>query len=223
MLEVLAFNEGALFHPKVWAIRFTDQDENRLHRLIVLSRNLTLDRSWDTALVLDEEDRRRDRRGTCGRVRSAPADIDASPTERRPAGRDRGPRSHTRPSPPCCAQPIHLRCASSNGDARRVLYGHFPTSQRLLAISPFLTKDAVGDISQIASDRTIVSRAESLELMGSKLLEGWDVNVLQRLAEVDPERRHGRRVRSYADGFLEAHTTGYTPRPLSSTSRAVTR
>lgn len=35
-------------------------------------------------------------------------------------------------------------------------------------------------------ERTLVSRAESLDLVGSRVLEGWSVNVLQRLAEVDP-------------------------------------
>ena len=53
--EVMSFHKEAIFHPKVWAIRFTDQGENRIHRVIILSRNMTLDRSWDTALVLDEE------------------------------------------------------------------------------------------------------------------------------------------------------------------------
>lgn len=31
-----------------------------------------------------------------------------------------------------------------------------------------------------------MSRAESLELIGSGVLDGWQVNVLQRIAEVDP-------------------------------------
>jgi hypothetical protein len=43
------------FHPKVWLIRFTAKDdvERVKYRLIVLSRNLTFDRSWDLATVLD--------------------------------------------------------------------------------------------------------------------------------------------------------------------------
>lgn len=47
-------NEWASFHPKVWLIRFRrDSSEARFFRLIVLSRNLTFDRSWDVAAVLD--------------------------------------------------------------------------------------------------------------------------------------------------------------------------
>lgn len=56
VLEVLPPHQGAIFHPKVWAIRFESSEGKRLHRVVILSRNLTLDRSWDTALVLDEDE-----------------------------------------------------------------------------------------------------------------------------------------------------------------------
>ncbi|EGQ8947282.1 phospholipase D family protein [Vibrio parahaemolyticus] len=42
------------FHPKVWLLRFEGQVEEPVrYRLIVLSRNLTFDRSWDLAAVID--------------------------------------------------------------------------------------------------------------------------------------------------------------------------
>ncbi|GLY03137.1 hypothetical protein Acsp01_35160 [Actinoplanes sp. NBRC 101535] len=43
---------GHLFHPKIWLVRYIRGGE-RLLRLIVLSRNLTGDRSWDVCLILD--------------------------------------------------------------------------------------------------------------------------------------------------------------------------
>ena len=54
IVEVAAPNEGA-FHPKMWALRFKPMrsDESTRLRLLVLSRNLTRDRSWDIALTLD--------------------------------------------------------------------------------------------------------------------------------------------------------------------------
>jgi hypothetical protein len=42
-----------LFHPKIWLGVYTNDDGEQLVRLIVLSRNLTKDRSWDVALNLD--------------------------------------------------------------------------------------------------------------------------------------------------------------------------
>ena len=48
---------SGVFHPKIWLLRFLAEDDEApaLHRLIVLSRNLTFDRSWDIALSLDGE------------------------------------------------------------------------------------------------------------------------------------------------------------------------
>ena len=45
---------GGAFHPKVWVLRFKDPEDGRpIFRLLVLSRNLTVDRSWDLCLQLE--------------------------------------------------------------------------------------------------------------------------------------------------------------------------
>lgn len=41
------------FHPKFWLLRFIDDEENLMYRLVVLSRNLTFDRSWDITFTMD--------------------------------------------------------------------------------------------------------------------------------------------------------------------------
>lgn len=58
---ILPSSAFSAFHPKVWVIRFTPEGEDDAHplpvkyRVIVLSRNLTYDRSWDVAASLDGE------------------------------------------------------------------------------------------------------------------------------------------------------------------------
>ena len=48
---------GCLFHPKVWILRYADPDSNEYkYRCLILSRNLTQDRSWDLVLRLDSDD-----------------------------------------------------------------------------------------------------------------------------------------------------------------------
>lgn len=54
VVEVSAPN-GGVFHPKLWLLRFIRPDAPTLFRCAVLSRNLTMDRSWDTVVVLDGE------------------------------------------------------------------------------------------------------------------------------------------------------------------------
>ena len=51
--EVRRPRPGHIFHPKTWVLRFRDENQAPSYRLLVLSRNLTADRSWDTILWLD--------------------------------------------------------------------------------------------------------------------------------------------------------------------------
>jgi hypothetical protein len=57
LVEVLPDDAFTAFHPKLWVIRYTPSDEESdapaHYRVIVLSRNLTFDRSWDVAACLD--------------------------------------------------------------------------------------------------------------------------------------------------------------------------
>jgi hypothetical protein len=41
------------FHPKFWLIRYVDEKNNYLYRVVILSRNLTFDRSWDATFCMD--------------------------------------------------------------------------------------------------------------------------------------------------------------------------
>ena len=55
LVDLLPGDAFSSFHPKIWLIRYRSQEEELppLFRLIVLSRNLTFDRSWDVACCLD--------------------------------------------------------------------------------------------------------------------------------------------------------------------------
>ena len=55
VIQVRAPKQRRVFHPKLWVLRYTPrQDPNWpvRYRVLCLSRNLTFDRSWDTALIL---------------------------------------------------------------------------------------------------------------------------------------------------------------------------
>lgn len=41
------------FHPKFWLIRYRNEEDDVIYRVIVLSRNLTFDRSWDVSYYMD--------------------------------------------------------------------------------------------------------------------------------------------------------------------------
>lgn len=53
--EVKRPRPGRLFHPKLWLLRFAHDSEPPVYRCLVLSRNLTQDRSWDLVLTLESD------------------------------------------------------------------------------------------------------------------------------------------------------------------------
>ncbi|MDF2883026.1 MAG: hypothetical protein K0R54_3583 [Clostridiaceae bacterium] len=52
IVQVLPFDNSS-FHPKVWVIRYESENDKPIYKVIVLSRNLTLDRSYDISLAVD--------------------------------------------------------------------------------------------------------------------------------------------------------------------------
>lgn len=46
-------NHYPAFHPKTWLLEYVNAEGNRSYRFIVMSRNLTFDRSWDISMVLN--------------------------------------------------------------------------------------------------------------------------------------------------------------------------
>lgn len=45
------------FHPKTWILQYCNQEGIRKYRFVVLSRNLTFDRSWDVSLCIESTDK----------------------------------------------------------------------------------------------------------------------------------------------------------------------
>jgi len=166
---------GGVFHPKLWVLRFVAPDsEAVLLRLMVLSRNLTLDRSWDVALTLE-----------------------GTPTGRRQANnRDLGELLAALPS--WAVQPVSedrqdqaLRLGDELRRTRWELPPGFDTvsfhvmgrrkavwrpapSDRLAIISPFCTDDALNALrrrTQCAA--ALVSRPDALFALSPKTRAGF--------------------------------------------------
>ena len=47
------YSKYASFHPKTWVLRYVNHENDVLYRFVVLSRNLTFDRSWDLSFSMD--------------------------------------------------------------------------------------------------------------------------------------------------------------------------
>lgn len=172
--EVKAPTPGAIFHPKVWVIRFREVDGAALrYRLLVLSRNLTFDRSWDTVLRLDgapggrgwdaNEPIARFLRALPAMAREPITDV-LSQDIARLADELHGVRFEVPPDfDACLFWPFGLDTSRPWPFPRK--------SDRMLVVSPFLTQ---GCLERLAAGRwgvdVLVSRPESLDALGSSAL-----------------------------------------------------
>lgn len=176
----------ALFHPKVWALRYVDDLGGTHHRFLCSSRNLTFDRSWDTLLILDEADR----------------DGDVATVDPSPLARFLGelPNLATRPLSDQRQEQISGLCVSL-GAARLAVPEGFstadllplgfpwsesfplPSATRSLLISPFLDATTARRFSRAAHKTRWLSRPETLDRIGADPLQGTETFVLQRAAE----------------------------------------
>ena len=191
VIPVLPSVAGAVFHPKVWVLRFTAAQGPVLYRLVCLSRNLTFDRSWDTALVLDGEFTPRHN----PIVANQPlADfLEALPDlALRPLGEDRRATvsefvdeiRRVRFELPDGFSDYAFRPLGIRGYER----WHLPESSRpALVLSPFITGEFLSALADKRERTVLISRAEELERAPRSALELYDeIYALHDAAQGDP-------------------------------------
>lgn len=184
VFEVKARNRGGIFHPKVWILRFVPSGPSNgnpkqagepvRYRLLCLTRNLTFDQSWDTALALDGAVIARKNAFS---INHPLCDFFASL-----------PKLTIRPLPDRVQKDIAL----VTDELRRVRFdlpagfdeiafwplGHSITRRwpfthqidRMLVISPFVTQGMLTRLNKGRKNDVLVSRSESLDPLGPKCL-----------------------------------------------------
>lgn len=189
VIEALPPAPNGSFHPKIWVIRFQQPESGAVRlRLIVLTRNLTADRSWDLALTLE---------GTPGEER-IPDNAELVTLIRRL------PHLATRPIPDGRTEQIEelAELAARTewelpGDFNRVRFHALglngsrawcpEESAELIVISPFLSNQALHDLLQTTDAApALISRPESYATIDRAILEEFDrVLVLAEQAELE--------------------------------------
>jgi hypothetical protein len=192
VLEVTARREGGIFHPKLWVLRYISPDGPVHYRVICLTRNLTFDRSWDTALVLDGVLEERKNAFSANHplgdfiaampeltVRPAPASVRGDVA--RIADEIRRVRFELPEGfEEYAFWPLGL-------DRRRQL--PFPRTRqgrRMMVVSPFLSTGFLERVSAERPEGKLVSRPESLAELDAAVLERFD-EVLVLSPDADPD------------------------------------
>jgi hypothetical protein len=176
--EVVPPDSRAIFHPKVWLIRYQSADPHRgsdpaskRFRFLCLSRNLTFDRAWDTVLRFE---------GMAGTT-STDANVQLARFVRALPGLTvRGIDSRVTAEIDALADELRtVRFEAPDGFERYVFWPlgidddrarQWPFQSRidrLLIVSPFLTQGCLDRLRRRRSEGDIlVSRPESLDRVG---------------------------------------------------------
>jgi hypothetical protein len=192
--EVPRPRPGHRFHPKTWVIRYGGQDGTEAYRLLVLSRNLTADRSWDLVVRLDGRLGRRINRDNEPLARFIRALVGMSKTalaEDRSDGilalADELRRVDW--EPPEGARRVRFWALGLPGERPAKLDDLF-VGYRHLVISPYITAEGIGAIIRPmaqGTDAVLISRAEELDRLPTGALDNLTVRVINQAAELSDE------------------------------------
>jgi len=185
MIHGVKAPSGGLFHPKIWFVKYADENGTPAYRLLVLTRNLTLDSSWDLALRLDSEELSRRNRAESAALGDLIESLPARTLREIPRARS-------------------ARVASLATEARRIVWeqpervdevvlhlldrGRKPSysfrGSRHLIVSPFI--DRAG-IETVRPDGVVdvLSRTEELDKLDIGVREHLAARVLDDLAVVE--------------------------------------
>jgi hypothetical protein len=160
---------GGAFHPKVWLLRFVPLEGGEVrYRLLVLSRNLTFSRAWDTMLTLDGTLKKtpvRQSGPVADFVRALPSfaaghRVSADVTDR--LHRLAGEVERVEFAPPPNVSDIAfapLGLSGRRGDPLKNLR----KTKRLLVISPFVVATQLEELASGRSEMWVVSTGAQLE------------------------------------------------------------
>ncbi|MFO0821178.1 MAG: phospholipase D family protein [Pirellulales bacterium] len=169
---------AAVFHPKVWAIRYANAEHNVRYRLLCLSRNLTFDRSWDTVLLLDGDltDRQlgyRENRPLGEFFQELPSlairDQGVSKQANQDTARISQELRRVKWELPEAVEELRFWPIGLNGKGA----WPFPKQiDRLLVVAPFVTDEFLNRVDEDGCERYLVSRADLLHSLHTASLTG---------------------------------------------------
>ena len=187
--------QGAIFHPKVWVLRYEPHERLEDHpvryRLVTQSRNLTFDSSWDVSLVLD---------GELNQSRVSAYSINrplAELVRRLPTLAPRPTTGFHQESVDMLSDELlRVRWSAPEGLklSRFLSFGlrranpPYPDldNRRVLVISPFLDGEFLRSVTRRRRHSTLVSRRETLRTVSRDAVNSFD-KVYAFRSSLDPE------------------------------------
>ena len=189
--EVEQPRENRIFHPKVWALRFLDPSGDPGYRLVVLSRNLTASRSWDTVLWLDGQMRDRQPIANNAPLGRFIAALSGSAVNDLPPGRSDALAElaedlrRVQWELPNGVREVRFHPIGLPGERSFPVEEHF-TGYRQLVISPFVRDGLMRRVltSRSSPNAVLISRGEALHALPEDVLDRLDAYELDSAAQL---------------------------------------
>jgi len=219
---VPAGGEFSSFHPKLWLLRYVESAKKSKqevrYRLIVLTRNLTFDRSWDLAVSIDgkvmKEKQSKDEKGDW---------IDFFKTLLKNE-KTFAPKSIFKKEMPYIKWKMMKntwgeKLLPGGGNKRPLVFRNIDS---IMVVSPFI-KDAGNQIKALdwlgshvpeGGNKLLFSRAEELNAIGEERLMGWECYAInsaivegeERLEEgVERHNLHAKLIVTQRDNVVDWH------------------
>lgn len=189
MVHAVRRPPGGLFHPKVWFVRYLDEERVPSYRLLVLTRNLTNDCTWDVVVRLDSNGISRRRVPENNELRRFLESLLGDLVAPLDPIRERRVRDLARLSNYVeWERPDGVDNVAFHFLPRR---GHPDFSRRRhLVVSPFINAAGLDIVAPNSEQLTVVSRAETLDCLPTEQLGRprslvVDIPVLTALESVD--------------------------------------
>jgi hypothetical protein len=202
------------FHPKVWLLRFTAKNDTSQvkYRLIVLSRNLTFDRSWDLATVLDGDVQKPKKAHNKGLVSFFNELAGVLEKQKNQLAIDDEELMRVRWHMPAGVNDVEFLSAllSTNNIRQKPLSFTSDNNKRLLVMSPFIRGGkSVAALDWLAShvpDKKcyLFSRAEELNIAGAEALKAWQCFALNEQV-IDGEEMEEMEQSLFSENDLNLH------------------
>ncbi|SES61964.1 hypothetical protein SAMN05216389_10169 [Oceanobacillus limi] len=182
--EIVMDNDYS-FHPKIWFVKYINNEGKPLYRLLVLTRNLTFDRSWDIALSLEGElkDTRNPKSQPLIDFLTFLQAYDIDPNK------DMKMRSLISELPF-----VHFEPASNYVDYEFIPLGIkgygkkdtglFETFHQLIVMSPFLSESTVNELKEKSLSKekpVLITRRTELHKLSKDIVNLIDIYVLREM------------------------------------------
>lgn len=174
--------EGGAFHPKTWTLRFKPLEKSApvRYRMVVMTRNLTFDRSLDAVALLEGDliDRQKGfsaNRPLAGFLNALPAlatiPLAKSTTDRVRRLADESRRVQFVPQAPFGSDYEFHYLGLEGGSAKSKI---FDDPKRRLVISPFVSERTLRDFLEDGGVQTLISRPNELAQISTETIGLFD-------------------------------------------------